>query len=662
MRAVEGDDMSDAGRHGARKLPQQALLAAIVDSSFDGVISKTLDGIITSWNAGAQRIFGYTEREAVGRPIAILIPADRLAEEAWILARLRAGERIESFETVRLRKDGHPIDVALTSSPLRNARGEIVGASKIVRDVSERRAAARALAESEARLAAIVDSTMDALMTVDDAGRIVVFNDAATAMLECPRDEALGTSLDRFLPARLREHLAPGAASADSGRAGDKRPMRPTHVVARRAGGGEFPAEVSLSRVVVNGEPLFTVILRDVSELSVAREARRLLEAQLREAQKMEAVGTLAGGIAHDVNNALGSILGNVALAREDLPAGHPALRSIEQIGIAAQRARGVVRQILAFSRRQAQELVVQPVAPMMEEAIGLLRATLPSVVRLEIDVGEPGLQVSADANQIHQVLLNLCTNAWHALRGSTGRIVVGAGRVVLDAGEALRLGELQAGPHVRLSVADNGCGMDAKTRSRIFEPFFTTKARGEGTGLGLSVVHGIVHAHGGAIAVESEPGRGTQFSIYLPQVVPVGSTAGLPQAAVLDDGGGMRIACVDDDEVMLLMVERLLKRRGFEVQCHDAPEKLLACVRAAPGDIDVVVSDFNMPGMTGIELARELAAIAPALPVVVSSGYVSEALQASAHEAGVRALLEKEDLIERLVATILRLLRGQDS
>ena len=649
--------MDDSETASMAPMPSHALLAAIVDSSFDAVISKTLQGTITSWNGGAQRIFGYAASEAIGHRITMLVPSDRLDEEAWILEQLRAGERIENFETVRVRKDGRHIDVSLTSSPVRDLRGEIVGASKILRDITAARQGARALAESEARLAAIVESAMDAIITVDANGTVVVFNDAAAAMLRCPREQAIGGELERFLPPRHRPHHA-GWMEAFGRSVTSNRAMGRTGAVdACRADGSEFPVEASISHVSVHGEQLYTVILRDISDLRTAQAERRALETQLREAQKMEAVGTLAGGIAHEVNNALGAILGNAALARDDLPADHPACTSIRQIDVAAQRARAVVRQILAFSRRQAQELVVQPVQPIVLEAVALVRSTLPSIVQLQAELPAGEILVRADANQIHQVLLNLCTNAWHALRGSTGVIKVGLERTQVDAALAGRLGALAPGPYVRLSVEDNGCGMDAATRARVFDPFFTTKSRGEGTGLGLSVAHGIVVAHGGAIVLTSEPDVGTLFSIFLPE-----PASGAPRQADMQpeapvDGQGRRVAYVDDDDVMLLMVERLLARRGFEVHCYGGPDELLGRLEAAPLAVDIVLSDFNMPGMTGIDLARRLAALNVRIPVIVSSGHVSDEMRKGARQAGIAAVLEKEDIPERLAPLVARLL-----
>ncbi len=468
----------------------------------------------------------------------------------------------------------------------------------------------------------------------------------------------MGTTLDRFIPQRHAESHAKWMAAFGRSGTTSRAMGRPGQITACRADGSEFPAEASISHVEVQGQQLFTVILRDVSELRQAQADRRTLEAQLREAQKMEAVGTLAGGIAHDFNNVLGGIVGNVALAREDLPSDHPARLSVEQIDAAAHRARAVVRQILAFSRRQPEELVIQPMGALVREAVALLRSTLPSIVQLDWRLPGDDPCVKMDGNQMHQVLLNLCTNAWHALRGSTGHITVGLETLVLDAGQAVRIGDLAPGPHVRLWVSDDGVGMDEATRARIFEPFFTTKPRGEGTGLGLAVVYGIVHAHDGALEVASEPGMGTTFGIYLPQAVPApdsdGAAAHEPAAAA----AGGRVAYVDDDEVMLLMVERLLRRRGFDVACYAEPAALVARLRAVPGDVDVVVSDYNMPGMTGVDLARTLAQIGARIPVIVSSGYVSDELRDNAREAGVSALLEKEETLERLAPLISSVLK----
>lgn len=396
----------------------------------------------------------------------------------------------------------------------------------------------------------------------------------------------------------------------------------------------------------------------DITERVHAEADRNQLEAQLLEAQKMEAIGTLAGGIAHDFNNILGAIIGNAVLARQDVGAGHRALVSLDEIYKASQRAKDLVQQILTFSRKQPQQLQIRPLGPVVEDAVKLLRSTLPAGVELAASISDIPLYVHADATQIQQVLLNLCTNAWHAMDGRAGRIEIGLETVALDAAAVSTLPGLQAGPHVCLSVSDNGCGMDAATQARIFEPFFTTKAVNRGTGLGLSVVHGIVKAHHGAISLESVPGAGTTFRIYFPAIAGPCAEA-LPKPAVAGSarGSGQHVLYLDDDEAMVFLVTRMLEGFGYRVSGYEIAEQALAAVRAAPGDFDLVVTDFNMPGLSGLEVAQELARMRPDLPVVITSGYITEELRANAHQAGVRHLIYKPNTVDTLCEIIQRLL-----
>jgi signal transduction histidine kinase len=386
---------------------------------------------------------------------------------------------------------------------------------------------------------------------------------------------------------------------------------------------------------------------------------RRSLEAQLRESQRIESIGTLAGGIAHDFNNILAAILGNVALARDAIGAGHPAQASLEQVRKAASRARDLVQQILAFGRRQPQSLVAQPLRPVVEEAMALLRSTLPASVTLDCTLADEPLLAEADATQIQQVLMNLCTNAWHALQGRPGRIEVGlAPYTVTEA--ASRVGKaLAAGRCARLWVQDTGVGMDAATQARIFEPFFTTKPTDQGTGLGLSVVHGIVTAHRGAIRIDSTPGRGTTVNLYLPLTDLEPAPAAAPALPIAAQGGGQHVLYVDDDEVIVVMIERLLTQAGYRITSFCDGRAAVAAVHAAPQAFDVVVTDYNMPGFTGLDVARAVRAVRPDLPVVISSGYISEELQAQAREVGVHHLLQKQNSYEELALLVQRIVAG---
>ena len=342
----------------------------------------------------------------------------------------------------------------------------------------------------------------------------------------------------------------------------------------------------------------------------------------------------------------------------------HPALVSLEEIHKASVRARNLVQQILTFSRRQPQELVTQALRPVVEETHKLLRATLAGRGRTRCRAHRQPLQVLADATQIQQVLMNLCTNAWHALHDGAGRIEIGLDAVALDLQPRLqRLGRCRPGRYAHLWVSDTGVGMDAATRERIFEPFFTTKPVGQGTGLGLSVVHGIVSAHHGAITVDSEPGRGSTFHLYFPLVEPPSSRHPRPAEAATPApirGHGEHVLYVDDDEIMVLMVERMLERAGYRVSSYQNPHEAIEAVREHPDDFDFVVTDFNMPEFSGLDVARELARIRPRLPVVISSGYITEELRDEAQLAGVRGLLEKQNTFEELSGLVGRILSQQ--
>ncbi|MBT9466960.1 PAS domain-containing protein [Hydrogenophaga sp.] len=415
----------------------------------------------------------------------------------------------------------------------------------------------------------------------------------------------------------------------------------------------------------VNGLPLRMVGTHtDITELKEAESQQRALEAQLRESQKMEAIGTLAGGVAHDFNNLLAAILGNLVLAREDVGEDHPAQESLAEISRAAIRARQLVQQILTFSRRQTQEMQRQPLKPLVEEALGLMRSLLPAGLKLVTRLPSSGLQVLADATQMQQVLMNLCTNAWQSMEGGSGDITVALREVRLDASQALQLGGLASGAYACLSVADNGHGMDIETQRRIFEPFFTTKAPGAGTGLGLAVVHGIVKAHRGAISVHSQPGEGTRFDVYLPLAAATDAgdrsalavtAAPVPNASAIS---GKHVVYIDDYEALVFLVGRLLRKHGHQATTFESGEAALAWMQANPAvHVDLVVSDQNMPGLSGVETAIEIRRLRPALKVAIISGHVNDRLLTDASAAGVSDVMGKQDSMDALGEAIRDLL-----
>jgi PAS domain S-box-containing protein len=406
---------------------------------------------------------------------------------------------------------------------------------------------------------------------------------------------------------------------------------------------------------------LLTELARDIAfaiEMRKREHERQLLEQQLAQSQKMEAIGQLAGGIAHDFNNILSAIVGNTELVRLDLSPDHPALTSIKEILSAGQRAKELVQRILAFSRPQPQQLRPILLQPVLDEAIRLLRATLPAGVELLFDAERWSPTVRADASQIHQIVLNLVTNAWHAMEHDIGRIAVHLKACRVDESLCSTHPELQPGPHVCLSVADSGKGMDTPTLSRIFEPFFTTKQAGQGAGLGLSVVHGIVRSHGGAIVVHSEPGKGTTFQVYFPAIEAEAAAICRDAPAVPSImGRGECILYVDDEEPLVYLATRFLQRFGFRVEGYSSALNAVNAFRADPQRYDLVITDYNMPGMSGMDVARQVLQVRPDAPIVLASGYLRPNEIDQARALGIREVVFKPNTLEELGPLVQRLL-----
>jgi PAS domain S-box-containing protein len=525
----------------------------------------------------------------------------------------------------------------------------------------------RVLRQREQRFRSVFQQQFQFMVILSPEGRVLEVNEQFPEQGGgVPREEVLGrlfwdTAWWRNLPeARAAWPARLQAAAAASG------PLRSEDQF--HSASGELrtaQAAITAVRDERGGLEFFIVQGSDVTEQRAAEAQRRQLEQQLREAQKLEAIGTLAGGIAHDFNNLLGSIMGNVALAREALEPGAAARAPLDQIRLAGKRGRSLVQQILAFSRRQPTDMAVQPLQPLVRETIALMRSTLPSGVALDLLLPEAPVVVRADATQLQQVLVNLCTNAWHALQGQSGHITIGLDSQLAAGGAvvASEPGAADAAPRAHLWVRDDGVGMNEATLRRVFEPFFTTKPAGAGTGLGLSVAHGIVTEHGGSISVESALGLGTTFHVWLPlSALPVEPVAPADSGLMPLQGSGQHVLYIDDDDIMIAMVDALLQRAGFRVTTRQDAAAALHEVGQHPLDYDLVVTDFNMPRLSGIEVAYALAEIRRDLPVVISSGYLSDELRKEARRAGVRALLQKENTLEELGPLVKRLLADEQA
>jgi len=492
-------------------------LASIIDSSEDAILSKDLNGVITSWNKGAEHIYGYKPEEVVGKHISLLTPSDRPDEISEILEKIARGESTEHYESVRVTKDGRQLSVSISVSPLRNAAGEIVGASAIARDIT----------------------------------------------------------------------------------------------------------------------------------------AQKRTEGQLRQAQKMEAVGRLAGGVAHDFNNILGIINACNEFLRDRIDPASESSVYVENIKTAIERGRSLTKQMMAFSRTSAVQPRVLDLNERLREISRLLRPLLGDDIEILIVARSPSAVVEVDPGQLDQVVVNLAVNARDAMpRG--GKLILETDVVDFDDSFADQQQSMAAGKYVLLAVSDTGSGMDRATLSRIFEPFFTTKEAGRGTGLGLATVYGIVKQSAGHILVYSEPGHGTTFKIYLPSAEhKIGHAAKLEAETLSPKRQGATILLVEDDEIMRSLTRKLLEESGFTVVEADDGKSALEWVESHPEPIDLLLTDVVMRRMSGPELVACLNASRPSLKVVYMSGYTGELMaNREVLKAGV-TLLEKPFSRTALLNTI---------
>jgi len=460
-------------------------LAAVVESSHDAIVGLTPEGVILTWNYGAERTYGYSAAEAEGRSFMFLSPADRVVECPKLLERVQRGGTLQPFETVHVKKDGTRIHISLTLSPIKNADGRVVGISSVARDVSE------------------------------------------------------GINLQEML----------------------------------------------------------------------------------RQTQKMEAAGQLAGGVAHDFNNIIGVILGFTGLLLERLSPDDPLYKDISQIQKAGDRAALLTRQLLAFSRKQVLQTKVLDLNTVVGGAEELLERLIGEDIELLV-VLDPALGlIEADAGQLEQIMMNLAVNARDAMpRG--GKLTIETSNVEIDEEYSARHPALLPGSHAMLSVTDAGCGMDAKTKARIFEPFFTTKEVGKGTGLGLSTVYGIVQQSRGSVWVYSEIGIGTTFKIYFPCVSPVLGNTPTSDKPVKVEGGSQTILLVEDETALLEVTHRSLETLGYAILAAQSPAEAIRISEGHPGPIHLMVTDVIMPGMSGAQLASHLSVLRPEMKVLYVSGY----------------------------------------
>jgi PAS domain S-box-containing protein len=709
-------------------------LAAVVESSNDAIFSKNMSGTIISWNQGAERLYGYSAKEMIGKPIATIIPRELQTEATKFLPEIAEGRWVTREETVRRRKDGSLIHVALIISPMRDLHGEIVAASIIAQDITERKQAEETLREYER----VVEGLDELIVVVDREYRYVIANRAFLKSREMEREQVIGHRVDevvskevfetvikakmdecflgkivhydlkyeffdggerdlyasyfpieglngidriacvlqditearrgeeelrkseeRFSKAFRSSPLAITISTEEQGQYLDVNEAflemlggQREDVIGRTASELSFwaqpssrvemlrqlvergrvtgfnaqyktakgeirEADVSAELIELEGQACVLAIIRDITQT-------RRLEAQFRQAQKMEAVGRLAGGVAHDFNNMLSVIIGYSDLSLGLVAPESPLNGHLEQIRKASNRAVLITRQLLAFSRQQ----VVFPKVLDLNEVVSNVTNMLQRMVSEDIEVSfratAPIDCINADPGQIEQVLMNLVVNARDAITNG-GKIVIETGHAVLDEYYTVQHPGSHAGQYVVLTVSDTGSGMDENTRSHAFEPFFTTKGLGQGTGLGLSTVYGIVEQSGGSISVQSAPGKGTTFKVYFPRVAAKAEHLATSYEEAELPEGSERILVVEDDEPLRELAVRILQAAGYRVIEAKNAEAALDIVKVPEVEIDLLLTDVIMPGESGVELVEQVKRIRPNLRSLFMSGYTGD-------------------------------------
>jgi two-component system cell cycle sensor histidine kinase/response regulator CckA len=615
-------------------------LQSIFEHLADGVfLVKVLEGprfVFEAFNRQTAEWVGIPREAAAGLPLESVVPAPEAERIAAIYRRC-----VETGSTQRYEETPAALQPDMTFQttlvPVSDDAGVVRRIVGVARDITEQKRSARALLESQEMFAkAFREGPYPVLIIRAADGAYVDVNAAFEKLFECSRDEAVGSraaELALWPEPAARQQIIEQAAR-DGG-------VRDVQVSLRTLKGASRDVLLSGDKVMLGGQPHIIATVRDVTGTAQNERTKAELEAQLRQAQKLEALGTLAGGIAHDFNNILGAMVAFIDLIRIDVNDRIAVLDHVGELKSAAHRARDLVQQILTFSRAQKPSRSLTRLEYAVRDALKLLRSSLPSsiVISSSFDVEAP--LVLADASQVHQVVMNLGTNAGHAMRERGGDLLLDVARVDVDEDMARRRPDLRPGRYARILVQDSGHGMDEATLKRIFEPFFTTKRQGEGTGLGLAVVHGIVRDHDGAIVVESVPGKGTSVEVYLPEHLGEPDVEQSTPAA-LPRGNGERLLVVDDEDALCVSLTLLLSRLGYQVVARTKPEEALELFTQSPDDFALVLTDLTMPGMTGLELAQRILQVKPSARVALMSGFSGTWTPASVRTLGLVDMLVK--------------------
>jgi PAS domain S-box-containing protein len=591
---------------------RERLFSAVVESSNDAIITKALDGTITGWNRAAERLFGYSATEAVGQRIDIIVPPERRVEVSEILTKIGRGETIEHYETLRVRKDGKELHVSLAVSPLRSSTGEVVGASKIARDITEGKRTERALSQEVEERRRIFETSQDLILVTDTKGTFVQVSPSSMTILGYRPDEMIGHSAVEFIHPDDLESTRNEMRMARRGQHMRNFETRYVH---------KDGQAVTLTWMGAWSEPVrrHFFVGRDLTEKHAA-------EAQIRHVQKMDAVGQLTGGVAHDFNNILTVITGTIGILSEAV-ADRPQLVAIaKMIDEAAERGASLTKHLLAFARKQPLQPREIDVNALVLETAKLLHPTLGEHIEIAPKLAVDAWSALVDPSQLTTAVLNLSLNARDAMP-TGGKLTLETNNVYLDEGYAGLHSEVAVGNYVMVAVSDTGTGIPAANLEKVFDPFFTTKEVGKGTGLGLSMVFGFVKQSNGHIKIYSEEGHGTTVKLYLPRATGLDQTAAEALVASHVEGGHEVVLIVEDDELVRRYVVTQIESLGYTtLEASNATEALRVIDNASA--IDLLFTDVIMPGpMNGRQLVDAALTRRPSLKTLYTSGYTENAI-----------------------------------
>ncbi|MBE9547318.1 MAG: PAS domain S-box protein [Proteobacteria bacterium] len=638
--------------------------AEIINFLPDATFGIDLEGKVVAWNRAIEEMTGVKSEDMLGkgnyeyalpfygarRPMLIDLvfkPVEEI-EKGYSYIR-REGNTLLAEAEVPFVK-GKSLFLWGTAGPIFDYKGEVIGAIESTRDITKIRQTEEALRESEERYRTLIESTLDLVFTVDSRGIYTYVNPIFEKATGYAASDLIGRPFTCIVAPELIESTVDRFKQGIRGKA-----VSPYEADIVHKNGRRIPVEFLVTTLYdTDGKPTGRFgIGRDITDRKRAEEEKKKLEAQLQQAQKMESIGTLAGGIAHDFNNILAAIIGYTELVDLDVPEGSKTKYNLKEVLKAGRRAKDLVGQVLAFGRRSEQERKPVQISPIVKEALKLLRASIPTTIEIRQNIGADLGTILADPTQVHQVLMNLCTNAGHAMREKGGILEVGLANVEIDSDFAAEHPNIDPGFYLRLTVSDTGHGMTPEVMERVFDPYFSTKEKDMGTGLGLAVVHGLVIGHGGAITVQSEPGKGSTFHVYLPII----DREEMPEADTTEESlprGDERILFVDDEQVLVDVGKEMLEHLGYEVVTRTSSIEALELFREQPDGFNLVITDMTMPNMRGDNLAEELLDIRPDIPIILCTGFSEHISEEKAKEIGIREFVMKP-LVMRDLANIIR-------